>query len=144
MKRFFAIAWLAIAPMIFDECERSRMPAYPGGNGDFSAPAPVRPAPQMTPVAPPLTTTPPTPMPMIDDPEAKTERWNEYIQADNLAQAETICRDRATRYSEGGAVVRFAGVRKTSKNPKTRQYECLYETEVSTPSAPTTDRSNPR
>jgi hypothetical protein len=56
---------------------------------------------------------------MLDDPEAKTERWSQYILANSLDQARKKCDLIA---ENAGYTARVVDIRKTSKNPNRRQY----------------------
>jgi hypothetical protein len=63
---------------------------------------------------------------MLDDPEAKTERWSQYILANSPDEARKKCELIA---ENAGYTTRVVDIRKTSKNPNRRQYECIFEVE---------------
>ncbi|WOB42983.1 hypothetical protein HNI00_07305 [Thermoleptolyngbya oregonensis NK1-22] len=74
--------------------------------------------------APPYTT---APMPMLDDPEAETSEWEEFVNAMSDAVARQKCRSLADYYSQTGGT----RVIVTSVTPlKNGLYRCKFLGEV--------------
>jgi hypothetical protein len=64
---------------------------------------------------------------MIDDPDAKTEAWEDDVFANSQAEAESRCEQMAESMTRnGGSVVRSLGARQISG----KLYKCKFVSEV--------------
>lgn len=66
------------------------------------------------------------PHPMIDDPDARTEDWEDDMFANSPEEAESKCRQKAENLTSGGALVRSLG----AKHISGKLYKCQFVTEV--------------
>lgn len=66
---------------------------------------------------------------MMDDPEAQTEIWTDYVWAEDEVEATKKCLAKALQAtSEGGTPVNLVG--KPRKVGKGKRYECIFCGEV--------------
>lgn len=66
----------------------------------------------------------------MDDPDARTEIWTDYVWAEDDAQAYRKCQAKAEQATvEGGTPVKLVG--KPKKVGKGKRYECTFKGEVS-------------
>ncbi|NJL42043.1 MAG: hypothetical protein HC840_24095 [Leptolyngbyaceae cyanobacterium RM2_2_4] len=77
--------------------------------------------PASQPMAPPID-------PMLNDPEAQTETWSDYVWADSEIEARRKCESLAQKATQdGGTTVTVIGVKKVGSGKK---YECTFQGEV--------------
>lgn len=99
--------YLAVLLCLMAACTPSELRPVPIGLPAGGSPA-VPPAPA-APMAPPV-------MAYSEDPEAETEEWEDYIWADNEAQARQICQQLAEQFTQqGGSLVTYISVRRVSQ-----------------------------
>jgi hypothetical protein len=68
-----------------------------------------------------------SPMPMLDNPDAKKETWEDQEFADSQEEAESKCRSRAERLTaSGSSVIRSTG----AKHVSGKLFMCQFESEV--------------
>jgi hypothetical protein len=66
-------------------------------------------------------------LPMLDDPEAQSEEWEDNVFADSLAEAERKCQQLAEKYTkQSGSLVSATAAR----NIKGKLYKCKLKSEV--------------
>lgn len=115
-KLCFVMPFRATVPLalmglgvVLTACEPSELrpvPALPTGGG-YSVPR--------TPTAPDQPMAPPA-MGYTEDPEAETEEWEDYVWADDAAQAQRKCEQLAATYTQqGGSAVTVARVTRGSQ-----------------------------
>ncbi len=66
--------------------------------------------------------------PMMQDPDAHTETWDEYVTAYSETAARQKCETLMRRYQNAGNIIRIAEVLK--KNTTSSQWVCRYESET--------------
>ena len=67
---------------------------------------------------------------MMDDPDAQTEIWTDYVWAEDEAEAYSKCLAKAEQATvDGGTLVKLVG--KPKKVGKGKRYECRFQGEVS-------------
>ena len=118
---FRTMVMMALAGMgiILGACEPSELrpvPALPSGG---SQPAPRAPTAPDQPMAPPA-------MGYTEDPEAETEEWEDYVWADDAAQAQRKCEQLAATYTQqGGSAVTV--VRVTRGRQRGSRWICTFK-----------------
>jgi hypothetical protein len=112
------------AGILITACEPSEMYPVPVG-------APIGqvnpPSQNYKPIQPAKPTTPPV-QPILDDPEARTEEWEDDVFANSQEEAESKCRQKAESITQTGrTLVVSLGV----KPVKGKLYKCKFRSEVS-------------
>ncbi len=117
----FAIALSSV--LLLSSCEPSEMYPVPVGApaGSSNLPSqnysPVQPAP---PIAPAIN-------PILEDPEGRTEEWEDDAFANSLEEAESRCRQKAESMTQTGkTLVVSLGARQV----KGKLYKCKFRSEV--------------
>ncbi len=117
----FAIA--LSAGVLLGSCEPSEMYPVPVGApaGEMNPPSQnYRPAQPARPTIPPI-------HPILEDPEAKTEEWEDDVFANSLEEAESKCRQKAESITQTGKTL---VVSLGAKQVKGKLYKCKFRSEV--------------
>ncbi len=122
-SRHYRFAIALSAGVLLSSCEPSEMYPVPvgapagGSNLPSQNHSPVQPAP---PIAPPIN-------PILEDPEGKTEEWEDDAFANSQEEAESRCRQKAESMTQTGkTLVVSLGARQL----KGRLYKCKFRSEV--------------
>lgn len=116
MKKVIAISLAIGLHGCYEGTEFRPVPIGPGGGGGTAPSKNYQAAPQQS----------VPPHPMIDDPEAKTEDWEDEMFANSPQEAESKCRQKAEILSQNGGVVRSNGAIHVSG----KLYRCKFTSEV--------------
>lgn len=67
---------------------------------------------------------------MIEDPDAQTDIWTDYVWAENDAEANRKCQAKAEQATlDGGTPVKLVG--KPKPVGRGKRYECMFQGELS-------------